>query len=230
MSIEEIKRYYSEYWENPRDIRNVVFDSLNKYVRQRVPLGNGKKALDLGSGHGRIVSYAVAKGYKVTAVEFNEKFVAELQHKFPHIEVICGDVRNMSFDGRFDIVTCIELAQNLDKAQLLALLTKLATVTKLLLINISNRNSLHARWVGFRHWKADFVFMYTPKEFEEVLERAGFEIIHRRGMGLITPISLFKDFKRKLIPIWLARAVNKLDPLATRISHLYYVEAISNKL
>lgn len=49
--IKEIKEYYSEWWENPKDIRNVVFDSLNKLVKQRIPQGDGKKALDIGSGH-----------------------------------------------------------------------------------------------------------------------------------------------------------------------------------
>lgn len=225
----EIKRYYSEWWENPKDIRNVVFESLNKYARQRIPLGNGKRALDIGSGHGRIVSYLVEKGYEVTAVEFNGEFIAELESKFPGIRVISEDVRNVNFNERFDIATCIELTQNINRTELLALLTKLATIAEVLLINISNRNSFHARWVEFRGWKADFVYSHTPKEFETVLDQAGFHITHRRGIGLITPISLFKGFKGKLIPIWLARAVNTLDPLFPKICHLYYVEAVSEK-
>lgn len=72
---DEIKEYYSEWWENPKDIRNVVFDSLNELVKERIPQGEGKKALDIGSGHGRIVSYLVEKGYDVTAVDFNEGFL-----------------------------------------------------------------------------------------------------------------------------------------------------------
>lgn len=170
------------------------------------------------------------KGYEVTAVEFNEEFVAELESKFRDSMVIKEDVRNVEFKGGFDTVTCIELSQNLNRAELLGLLSKLATVTKLLLINISNRNSFHARWVEFRGWKADFVYSYTPKEFEKILEQAGFEIIHRRGIGLITPISLFKDFRGKLIPTRFAEAGNKVDPLFPKICHLYYVEATSNKL
>ena len=34
MSDDEIKEYYSEWWENPKDTRNVVFDSLNELVRE----------------------------------------------------------------------------------------------------------------------------------------------------------------------------------------------------
>lgn len=230
LDSEEVKKYYFEWWENPKDIRNIIFEGLNNYVEQRIPSGIGRRALDLGSGHGRIVSYLAEKGYEVTAVEFNERFVTELKDKFPQVEIISEDIRNISFDGKFDLVTCIELVQNLDKGELFELLSKLAKATKLLLINISNKNSFHTRYVKFRRWKAGFVFNYTPKEFEGILEQAGFDIIHRRGIGLITPISLFKDFKGALIPARIAKIVNKLDPLVPKICHLYYVEAISNKL
>jgi len=224
---EAVKKYYSEWWENPKDIRKVVFESLNEYVRQRIP--PGKKALDIGSGHGRIVSYLVEKGCEVTAVEFNEEFTTELRSRFPNVRAISEDVRNIEFEESFDVITCIELVQNLDRVELLALLTKLAGVTKSLLINMSNKNSFHARWLEFRGFRAHFVFNYTPKEFEQILEQAGFDIVHRRGMGLITPISLFKNFRVKLIPVWLAKVVNQLDPLVPRVCHLYYVEAVSNK-
>jgi len=227
---EEIKKYYSVWWENPRDIRNVVFERLNEYVRQRMPPGSGRKALDIGSGHGRIVSYLLEKGYEVTAVEFNEEFVAELKNKFPNIQVISEDVSNIEVKERFNVITCIELVQNLDAAELSTLLSKLAGITSLLLVNMSNRNSLHSRWVELRGWTNSFVFNYTPREFEQILEESGFEIVHRRGIGLLTPVSLFKDFRVKLIPSGLAKAVNNLDGYMSKVCHLYYVEAISQRL
>ena len=127
ISVDEIKDYYKEWWENPKDIRNVVFDSLNELVRERIPQGDGKKALDIGSGHGRIVSYLVEKGYDITAVDFNEDFCAELRRKFPSVRVLQEDVRNMDFDEneRFDVVTCIELVQNLNEKDLSSLLRTL---------------------------------------------------------------------------------------------------------
>ena len=229
INADELKKYYTEWWENPRDIRNVVFDRLNRYVQMRLPPGEGKKALDIGSGPGRIVYYLVEKGYEVSAVEFNEDFVSALRVKFPTVNVIEKDVRDVKFDGKYDVTTCIELVQNLEKAELLDLLVKLARVTRVLLINISNKNSFHNRWVEFRGWKKSFVFNYTPREFDHLLQQAGFTITHRRGIGLLTPASLFKDFGGKFTPIWLTQLVNRLDPCATRICHLYYVEAISNK-
>ena len=130
--VNEIKEYYSEWWENPKDIRNVVFNSLNKQVKERIPPGDGKKALDIGSGHGRIVSYLLEKHYDITALDLNEDFCDELKRKFPNVRVLQEDVRNLDFDEseRFDVATCIELVQNVDKDDLLEVLKMLAGITK----------------------------------------------------------------------------------------------------
>ena len=102
-------------------------------------------------------------------------------------------------------------------------------MTKTLMINLSNKNSLHNWWIEKMGFKKDFVFNYTPEEFDGYLKEAGFRIVYRRGIGLVTPISLFSGFKGKLIPVWFARMINKLDPYVTKRCHLYYVEAISRK-
>ena len=225
----EIKEYYFKWWENPKDIRNVVFDKLNEYVRTRIPPGNAKKALDIGSGHGRIVSYLLEKGYEVTAVEFNEDFVAELRRKFPRIKIIAEDALHVNFDEKYDIITCIEFAPLLNNSELSDLLSRLAEAGDLLLTNMSNRHSLHNSWVRLRGWQNDFIIQYTPAEFEQVIKANKFKITHRKGLGLITPISLLKEFRMKLIPSWLAKVFNHLDFLFPKLCHLYYVEALSNK-
>lgn len=229
LDSEEIKKYYSEWWENPKDIRNIIFESLNNYVEQRIPSGIGRRALDLASGHGRIVSHLVKKGYEVTAVEFNEDFVAELRSRFPSIKVIAEDALQVNFEEKYDIITCIGFAQLLNNDQLCDFLPRLAEAGNLLLIDISNRHSLHSNWVRFRGWQNSFIFPYTPAQFEQIIEASNFEITHRKGIGLVTPISLLKDFRVKLIPAWLAKLFNKLDILAPKICHLYYIEALSNK-
>jgi len=222
---QEIKEYYSEWWDNPKDIRNVVFQRLYNHIRGRIPPGNGKRALDIASGHGRFVSYLLEKGYEVVAVEFNEDFVTELKRKFPTVHVICEDIRNYNFTESFDIITCIGFLQLLHQNDLPQLLERLAKVTGLLLADISNRNSFHARWIEFRGFKNRFVFNYTPSGFKLMLQQAGFDLVHTRGIGLITPVTLFRGFRGKLIPCTVASAINKLDILMPNICHLYYVEA-----
>lgn len=225
----EIKRYYSYWWENPRDSRNAVFERLNQHVWNRIPPGYGKKALDLGSGRGRIISYLLEKGYEVTGVEFNEDFVAHLRDSFPTARIIEADLRQLNLQERFDLVTCIEVTQVLPKEDLIQLVGKLSGITSRIMINISNIRSLHGIWKEIRGFRASFVVHYIPDDLDRALEETGFSIVHRRGIGLVTPITLLKEFRVKLIPMFVADLLNRLDILFPRICHLYYVEGMSTK-
>ncbi len=222
---EEMTLYYRAMWENPIDIRNQIFRQLNEYVRKRIPRGLGKKALDLGSGKGTILTYLAEKGYDVTSLELDSKLALDLNHRFPQANVVRADVRNIELKGDFDLVTCIELTQNLTKPELAGILMKLSKIAKKLMINISNSRAFHGFWVRYRRFKAAFVVEYTPSELDEMLANARFEAIHKRGFGLLTPVSLFDNFRVKLFPTWIATTVNKLDPLLMNQCHLYYVEA-----
>jgi len=225
----EIKRYYEEWWENPLDPRDIIFKELNKLVFERLPQGEGKRALDVGSGKGAIVSFLLQKGYQVTAVELNENFVMGLRERFPEIEVIEGDFNSVSINGTFDVVTAIEFIQNLDSEALRRFLRKVATLTDQLIINISNKNSLHGFWTAFRGFQKSFVYTYTPKEVEGILGETGFQVTYKRGIGLLTPITLLSNFRFKIIPSWLARIVNPIgDKIFPRVCHLYYLEAKRN--
>jgi len=219
--LEELREYYYEWWENPKDIRSEVLWRLNEHVRERIPPGKVKRALDIGSGRGTIVSYLVEKGHDVTAVDISEKFASELKRKFPDVEAVCGDARNINFSRRLHITTCIEVAQNLNEKDLRGMSDGLAGVTDMLFISMSKKNSLHSHWVNLRGFKKSFVFNYSPSEFEKLLTEASFQVIYRRGIGLVTPISLFPNFKIPLITSPLASLINRVDKYATKICHLY---------
>lgn len=226
----DIKEYYEQWWENPLDPRNVIFKKLNSVMLERIPKGDGKRALDIGSGKGTIVSFLRRKGYHVTAVELNENFTKILKRNFPEIKVIRGDFNSVNISGTFDIVTAIELIQNLDGEALRKFLKKVSTLTERLVINISNRNSLHGFWTAFRGFQKSFVYSCTPKEIERMCQETGFEVSYTRGIGLFTPITLFPNFRWKIIPVWTAKALNTIgDPIFPRLCHLYYLEATRNR-
>jgi len=224
----DLLTYYAEWWENPRDPRNVVFGQLNRLVRERLPAGVGLSALDLGSGKGMIVSFLAACGYRVTSIEMNRDFVGALRARFPGVTVIEGNVKEVLPSQRFDLVTAIELSQNLDRVSLIRLLEQLARITSRLHISISNKNSLHGRWAAWRGFQMPFVHTYTPAELKEWLGRAGFQVVSAAGIGLVTPITLWPRFRGKLIPVWVARFINAVaDRIFPEFCHLYYVEATS---
>lgn len=224
----DIEDYYKFWWENPADIRNCVFNRLNDVVTQRLPSGIDSLALDLGSGRGRIISYLINRGCKVTGIEINNSFCKELINKFPDAEIINNDViEALAFlqNKSFEVATCIELAQNLDHSQFKKLLKLLRPITKKVLINISNKNSLHGWWSNFRKMRASFVFEYSPQDLKNYLEEAGFKITCKKGIGFITPISLFSGFKCVIIPPWVSKITFFLDNIFPNKCHLYYVEA-----
>lgn len=221
-----IKKYYEEWWENPLDPRSFIFQSLNKLVFERLPIGKGKTALDVGSGKGTIVSLLCEKAYQVTSVELNEKFCSILKRKFPEIEVIKGDFNSISINCYYDIVSAIEFIQNLDRKSLNIFFKKVASLTDNFILNISNKNSLHGKWVAFRGFQNSFVYTYTPYEIEKNLEELGFQVTYKKGIGILTPITLFPNFRFKIIPIWLAKSFNSVgDILFPEKCHLYYIEA-----
>lgn len=222
----DIKSYYEEWWENPRDPRDQVFRRLNRLIFKKLPPGNGRKALDIGSGKGTIIGFLLEKGYQAAAVEFNENFVRDLKQRFPAVEVIEGDFNVVAIERRFDLVTAVEFIQNLDRDGLRIFFQKVAALTDHLILTVSNKKSLHGFWAVFRGFIKPFVHVYTPKEIETIVRASGFEVLSGRGIGLLTPITLFPDFRWKLIPVWLTKLVNPwADRIFPRRCHLYYLEA-----
>jgi SAM-dependent methyltransferase len=222
----ELLRYYEEWWENPRDPRGHIFKQLNRVVAENLPPGRGKRALDVGSGKGMIVSYLRHKGYRVTALDLNGRFLQEIKRRYPDVECVEGDFVEVGLDGRFDLVTAIEFIQNLDRRALARFFEKAAGLTDHLFFNVSNRRSLHGFWARRRGFIKDFVHVYTPAEVERLLAEQDFDVVTRRGVGLLTPITLLSGFRIKIIPVWLARSVNWLgDRIFPRACHLYFIEA-----
>src|SRR5215831_19049044 len=229
MAHEDIVRYYTEWWENPKDPRNVVFEALNDVVRCLLPDGRGKRALDIGSGRGRIVSYLLEKGYDVVAVELNEEFVRALRERFPAVHVIHSDFETAPLEGKFDLVTAIEVIQNIERDRLHGFFEKIAGVTDRVFLNISNTRSLHGAWLTARGFRMDFVYHYSSHQICDVLRDAGFQVAQARGIGFLTPITLYSGFRGKIIPEGIARFMNRhLDPLLPRWCHLYFVEAVKD--
>jgi SAM-dependent methyltransferase len=226
---EDLARYYEEWWENPRDPRDQVFRRLNRVVGKHLPPGAGKTALDVGSGKGAIVALLRDKGYRVTALDLNGKFLRGIKERFPEVEVLEGRFGEVACPGPYDLVTAVEFIQNLDRAGLDRFFEQAAGLTGHLIVTVSNRRSLHGWWARRRGFIKDFVHVYTPRDVERRLSSGGFRVVRRMGVGFLTPITWLPGFRRKLLPVWLARAVNPVaDRLLPRLCHLYYLEAVKD--
>lgn len=224
--LEAMAKYYEEWWGNPRDPRNPTFAKLNKLVADRAPDGHGKRALDLGSGGGSIMRILLEKGYDVTGVEIRQEAAEQLRAKFPSARIIKANLNEWQPDGSYDLVTMMQLTQNFTPVELLALLRKVRAITPRLIINANTANSLQGKWVTWRKFKAPFVHLYRVRDFEKILNEAGFtNITYCTGVGFLMPITLLNNFRVQLIPNPVVHAVNRImDPRFPRACALYYVE------
>lgn len=221
-----IKSYYEKWWENPEDLRQEVFERLNEKVADVLAKLSGRRALDLGSGRGRIVAQLETRGFRVSAVEFNPSFVADLRASFPRAEVIEADLRSWTPEGEYEVATCIEVTQVLSHPDLTRLLVRLRPHVGRLVVNISNSRSLHGIWVRVRRFQAPFIVPYTPSDLYRILQETGYRVLSATGVGLVSPLSLMRDFRGTLVSPRTSRRLSGLDSSFPDWCHLVLVEAV----
>ncbi|HKP89633.1 MAG TPA: class I SAM-dependent methyltransferase [Thermoleophilaceae bacterium] len=135
----------------------------------------GNRLLDAACGTGKSFEPMLGKGYRVTAFDISPAMVEEARRRAAkRATVIVGDMRDLPWDSRFDLVTCIDDAINylLTEDDLLAALRSMRRSLRPGGILVFDTNSLntfrttfaeefetrcgdtHFRWRGEAH--ADF--------------------------------------------------------------------------
>lgn len=64
----------------------------------------GKSVLDVACGTGVLFDYYLSRGALVTGIDISPEMVARARDKAADIEVICADVEEFSFKGKFDCI------------------------------------------------------------------------------------------------------------------------------
>jgi len=225
-SADDVRSYYEYWWENPRDVRSSVFTRLNQKVFGILRTVSGSRAVDLGSGRGAIARILRGLDFAVTAVDFNPEFARHLRATMPDMDVVCADLREWAPKANYDVATCVEVAQVLSHRDLTGVLERVWPHVGRLVINISNAWSFHGICVRARHFQAPFIVNYTPNDIEKILSETGYRVMRRLGVGIVTPVSLFKEFKVSLVNQRLSDRLASLDDVFPRQCHLYLVEAV----
>jgi SAM-dependent methyltransferase len=83
-------------------------DSEVELVLRLLDLPDGAEVLDAPCGHGRIANRLAARGFRVTGLDNNAKFIelARLRatEQGVSVDYLQGDLRELPFEGRFDAV------------------------------------------------------------------------------------------------------------------------------
>ncbi|MDB6081406.1 MAG: methyltransferase [Chlamydiia bacterium] len=91
------------YWFDENRSKELMEQEYLELTLKHVPK-NGA-VLDLGCGTGEpLAKYFIDQGFQVTGVDGSSEMIQLCQKRFPEMEWIVGDMREVSLDKKFDVV------------------------------------------------------------------------------------------------------------------------------
>ncbi|MBN1942853.1 MAG: class I SAM-dependent methyltransferase [Phycisphaerae bacterium] len=160
-----------------------------RLIAEQIPAGQGRPALDAGSGPGVFSRILKDRGWRVDAIDAEAE---NLQHVRDVVEnAYQGDVVDTLAErpaGRYDFALALELIEHIPPLRGRALLRELRRVLSprgRLLLSTPNRHSpegligyyLNEKLRGVRRWGAwdpSHVHIYSSREILALLQREGF--------------------------------------------------------
>jgi len=196
--------------ECPHRAGDYYHQLLQRYYRFLIP--PGLKVLELGCGHGDLL--AALNPSQGVGVDFSKEAVMIAKKKHPNLNFIQADVHEIEFRDKFDVIILSDLVNDLWDVQLvLGKLRNLTHHSTRLMLNFFNniwRVPLSVvKWLGLganvmeQNW-------FSPQDVYNLLELAGFEVIHHRPIVLLPlkiPLlsKLLNRYLVHLVPFtWLA--------------------------
>ena len=142
----------------------------------------GARVLDLGCGAGRDMAWLEARGTQVTGVDLSPEMLAQAR---PRVRgaLLEMDMRRLSFpDAHFGGIWCMASLLHLPKADAHLALHEMRRVLApggVLALSIQEGEGEGWETGAYGHPVERFFARYSPEEAEEMLERAGFEILEK---------------------------------------------------
>jgi 2-polyprenyl-3-methyl-5-hydroxy-6-metoxy-1,4-benzoquinol methylase len=173
---ETVQRFW-EYWASRPDRHTTYFayqvgKGVCKFLEHLGPLA-GRQVLDYGAGPGYLVEPLLRRGAEVSAIEYSESTVSELNHRFRrergwHGARTFQQTRLPWDDAAFDLVVCLETIEHLLPDDLNPVLRELLRVVRpggTIVLTTPNSENLRAqavfcpncacefhRWQHVRRW------------------------------------------------------------------------------
>lgn len=198
--IDSTKRHFSrqriEHWdrvsgkkERPKHFSAVYHQLLEHYYTFYIPAG--LKVLELGCAHGDLL--AAVKPAAGIGVDISGNMLRKAGRKHPGLTFIRGDVHDIAFKEKFDVIILSDLVNDIWDAQ--ALFENLQAIshdgTRLVINCYNNLWRLPLSLANYLGLGADVLEQnwFSPRDIYNLLELSGFEVIHRRPV-ILTPTSI----------------------------------------
>ena len=183
---------------------------LQHYYRFFIP--PGMRVLEVGCGHGDLL--AALEPAPGVGIDFSGEMIRSAAAKHKNLSFIRADAHDLPLEATFDVIILSDLVNDLwDVQRILEELRPLTHPRTRLILNFFNnlwRIPLTiARWLnlGFNTLEQNW---FSPHDMYNLLELAGFEVIHSRPLILLPlPIRMLSSLANRLlvnfIPLsWLA--------------------------
>lgn len=188
------QRYFDQYWETRQ------LTSVDRRTRLRIGLVDrmlGHRAgrlLDVGCGRGSAAAYFAESGFDVTAVDLSPLAVEWTRRQHHKIKATVLDLESDPMHGRFDIVLCLEVLQQV-REPVTALNKLVATLAPDGELYLSLPNEFHlARRLNILRGKVDFggvedshIKLYTVAEHQRLIAACGLEVVNSSVQSIIPP-------------------------------------------
>lgn len=180
---------WDRYWggrADPREVYPAVSDLLREIGRV-LPDPAGRRVLEVGAGTGREAHVLAERGANVTLLDFSAEAL-RLTRRFSRLpHVLRSDALRLPFpDATFDLVYHQGLLEHFrDPLPLLRENHRVVRRGGLVLVDVPQKYHVytvmkHALMLVDK-WFAGWETQFSPRELERVVERAGFEVLHRFG-------------------------------------------------
>lgn len=166
-------------WDGDR--RRAVWNDKAWHDRFLARLQPGSHVLDLGCGGGHpVAANLVAAGMRVTGVDSSPTMIELCSHRLPEQTWICADMRSLSLGRTFHGILAWDSFFHLapaDQRSLFPVFEKHAASSAVLMFNAGP-----AQGEAIGSYRGDPLYHASldPAQYQDLLERHGFEILHHR--------------------------------------------------
>jgi 2-polyprenyl-3-methyl-5-hydroxy-6-metoxy-1,4-benzoquinol methylase len=174
--------YFNHYWQT-RDLPSADARSRQRaaLVQSLLPMPQGNKLLEVGCGRGEVIRFLTAQGYHIEGCDIASETVSKL--KADGFEVFLCDLEQDPIPGRFDVILCLEVLQQLfDPTAALQRLAACLNPGGRLIVSVPNEFHLQSRLKlltgksHLGHFDQSHIRLFTPQRARELFERAGLTV------------------------------------------------------
>lgn len=180
------KESLTGYYDYEREL-NLHLKTFSQHIDIVKKYKSTGRLLDMGCASGHFLKAADRAGFDVTGVDISSDSIAKLKANFG-FEAHAGDIRDMAFAEKFDVITTWETIEHLPEP--LSILNALKGLLKedgILVVGTGNNQSLVSQMMGQRWWyitPPDHCIYYNPTALNTVLTRSGFQVMGEDRVNL----------------------------------------------